>query len=794
MRIAEALFRGEMPRLSARLLPAGYAQNAQGARLLSGDLEAWKDLRKESVQVRTGAVGQNTTAANLAKSAPINSLHLMAGQYWLHWTQAELDAIAKSVDAVLGPIPGDTTYKTYFTGAGGPRYTDIDLATAPANQGAAAQGAYPYKSVALGVAAPSAAPTVEQVVSPDSPDKIVKSYDGSDLSDWTQRNEGAFGWSISNADGNPLPSFFVNHYQKDWISRNVLSRTFGLVEDLAAFVIKADFKQIFRDAAGDLTIGLFCINDIPGAVNGPMFQLTDTGALDFKYHDGTGQSYALTTFAVGTMTTLEVTGTKNDTTGYFDIVANFKQGGITVSTISQRMKRLGDVFHLSVASGAGSGSQGSAQAIFDNLYFEFTPKPLPGEAPQFTTYVYTTVNSLGQESAPSPPSATVTEPSEFTLNKVTIPAQPGGADITKAYLYRAATSADGTSYLFVAEVLPAYPNTFDDDILTEDLDEPLATDGFDAPPADLQGLVALANGMLAGFSGNQLCLSEPTFPHAWPIKYRLTMSSKIVALGAIDNTILILTESNPYTAYGNTPAEIAASMTKEPKVAGCESKRSVGYLGTQIVYASPEGLVGYAGQGRLEIITRGFFTREQWQALNPPSIIGIVHDDRYYFWYQKLDGTKGGYILDQRQDGFGLVPLDFHVTAAFVNPLNDSLFMCIDQGDAYDGASLVTPPGNAVVQWNAAAQLQPYVWKSKKYLLDHPATFQYCQITALNYTSLTLKLYADGVLFLTRAVTSEKEFVLPPPTVKRATAFEFELSGTSPVNDIQIAESIDEIR
>ena len=60
--------------------------------------------------------------------------------------------------------------------------------------------------------------------------------------------------------------------------------------------------------------------------------------------------------------------------------------------------------------------------------------------------------------------------------------------------------------------------TFDDGLLAEELQEPRQTATWIEPPADLVGLVALPNGMLAGFRDgtNILCLCEPFHVHAWP--------------------------------------------------------------------------------------------------------------------------------------------------------------------------------------------------------------------------------------------------------------------------------------
>lgn len=841
MKLTVPVFRGEAPRISPRLLDGGYAQRAQGARLLTGDLEAWQDLKQRSVQVRTGAVGSNTTAAALAKASPINTIALMAKQYWLQWRQNELAAGETNVDVARGPVPGDTTQRTYFTGTAlGPQVTDIDMATAPANQGASAQGAYPYTSLPLGVEAPEFPPTVTQQTSETAPDNITKTYDGSDITDFTST-----GGSISqliqevrSADSRiPSAPYFYSYINgnRNQNGFGSLYRIFDFVAPLQSFEIEYDYlvEFIAHGLSNEFLLPLFVNTaNIVGhpngydaalsiAINDPAYPYVN----DKVYiREGTGQTITLTepgfnfigairpggnnTWQVLNYHHVKVSGVYNEATGYYDCDFEFQKRELNTTnvvdtfTFSNRIKPFGTGFGF--ASRVNSyGDNGNRPSIrYDNIKYTFRPPPVPPEAPQFTNYVYTYVTPLGEESAPSPPSETYSEPDANITNVVTIdqpPVLPGYVD--RIRLYRSATGDDGTEFLFVAEVYPEdpptpapdYPVEYADTILTENLDEVLASQEFDLPPDDLRGLLALPNGIMAGFTGNQLCLSAQNQPHAWPISNRLTTDASIVALAAIDTTVLVLTESHPYTAFGSTPD--AFTMTKEEFAQGCQSKRSVAYLrGVGILYACPEGIAAYSGQGRLDIITRGLFTREQWQALNPTSIMGVCHDDRYYFWYD-TGSVKAGYILDQRQDGFGLVPLDFHATAFFVDDLTDTLYFCVDSGDWRNIAdsAAVTSPANAIVVWNDSSVKQPYIYKSKRYELPDPTGFRFCQIKGPDLASLTIRLFAGGVEYHSQAVSSNREFVLPTPPAGPSEIFEFQLEGTARITQIEFAEAVEEL-
>ena len=78
----------------------------------------------------------------------------------------------------------------------------------------------------------------------------------------------------------------------------------------------------------------------------------------------------------------------------------------------------------------------------------------------------------------------------------------------------------------------------------------LQTTLWDRIPDDAQGLIKTDNGIYACFRGNELLVSELFIPYAFPESYRLTVEDRIVALGHVDSTIVILTTGRPYLAQG----------------------------------------------------------------------------------------------------------------------------------------------------------------------------------------------------------------------------------------------------
>lgn len=251
------------------------------------------------------------------------------------------------------------------------------------------------------------------------------------------------------------------------------------------------------------------------------------------------------------------------------------------------------------------------------------------------------------------------------------------------------------------------------------------------PPPTLQGIVALPNGIMAGFYDNVLCLSAQGFPHAWPIANQYSIDTIIKAALPIDTTMLILDEANPYTAWGTDPS--AFSMSKEVSNQGCTSTRgAVTHKTYGVVFPSGNGIAYYRGQGQLDLIRIGPtqqppFSYEQWRALTPSSIQAVMHDDNYFFWYDN-GSTKSGFVLDLIPTGFGLHGLDFHVTESYVDQSADLLYLTPDFSVYSINGSVVASAENIVSEWEFAATMRPRVWERDEMLLPRPAIFSRARV------------------------------------------------------------------
>lgn len=632
MRLAIESFRGEVPRISKRLLPENAASSAINARLQSGDLQSWRQFNIEKV---------------LANGADVETIYLLNDK-WLSWTA--------DVDVARGPIPGDNTYRTYLTGPdlySQPRFTNYALATTGAEP-------FPVTTRPLGVPAPDSQPTCTPGISTLPTSNTTSVLDNGDQlsTSWSTSSSvsTAFTRSIvgqSASVGNAAPSYYIQVAENNDFP-GYLFRDYG-IDDAQVAEISFDFEY----AAATSYMQLLCnvLASSTGAGIGIFVSPTTIQigvAPGFNLHGYSslaGAGLSLSPSTVYTVLIQVITNTQGSRT----VTAQISLGSVQLASITATNafpNRGGIVGFVQQIAEPKAG--GDSIAYVDNILVQSTPPTTPVEQ-EATSYVYTFVNDLGEESAPSPPSATLLKDDGTAITVVSMTAVQSGYSVDYAVetkrIYRAASGSTGTAFLFVAEI-PLSQAEYIDELTDSELGDPIETDLYALPPDDLKGLLALPNGVMVGFRRNQLCFSAQNRPHAWPVEWRLNTDTDIAGIGAIDTTVVIGTKSFPYLAIGNDPS--AYSMTKLEVPQACISKRSVAYLtGIGVVFASPDGLIAVSGNGNVRNLTESMFTRRQWRALLPASIIAAAHDDVYHFWYDTENVAAGGAVFS-----FNITPYD----------------------------------------------------------------------------------------------------------------------------------------
>lgn len=384
-------------------------------------------------------------------------------------------------------------------------------------------------------------------------------------------------------------------------------------------------------------------------------------------------------------------------------------------------------------------------------------------------YVYTYVNDWGWESAPSPVSTQNVRPSDATATLSAFAAVPSGNyNVNRIRIYRTQTGASGVAeFFFLKEIAIGTTSTVDDNPA---LGEVLPTTNWAMPPANLYQLTALWNGMLAGISGNAVRFCEPFVPYAWPIAFDVVPpDSKPVALGVFGQALIVLTNGRPLLVTGSSPESMDQQLLEIPQA--CVAPRSVASMGTGVAWASEDGLCWY-GAGGAKLLTAGLMTRDDWQALNPSSIIGRMYEGLYFGSY--LDGsTRRGFMIDP-MNPTGLYFLDAGYSAMHFDELQDQLYVL---------------DGTNVRKWDAGTPMT-HRFRSKVFRAPRPTCFAAAEVVADAYP-VTLRVFADGVLRHTQTVTSLNPFRLPSGFM--AHDWQLEIEGTHPVQGVAMANAMSEL-
>lgn len=403
-------------------------------------------------------------------------------------------------------------------------------------------------------------------------------------------------------------------------------------------------------------------------------------------------------------------------------------------------------------------------------------------------YVMTWLSTIGSkvlEGPPSSPSNIITRGDgqlvQLSLINTSPPVDGGSYNLSGKRIYRTNVRSDlGANYQFVAELVVG-ATSYNDTTRDVALGEVLPSSDWIKPPTTMQGVIELSNGVLAAFNGKDVCFSEPYQPHAWPVKYRLTAFSTVVGLVATGASIVVVTLGKPHFIHGTTPGEM--EMIKIEAAQPCVSARGIVDMGYAAVYPGDDGLVSITS-GAVDIVTREHFTKEEWNDLNPSSIIAAEHDGRYVAFYTKTDGTQGGFIIDPKETMAKVTFLDFGASAVWTDPKTGDLYALIDE---------------YICKWDSADDYYDFRWHSKTFEMP-TCNMAWARIQASDYP-VSFDLYAnqdpsnqDTLALLTSLeVNDARPFRLPADYL--ATLYEFELRGNGDgrVKQVDIATSIEEL-
>jgi hypothetical protein len=435
-----------------------------------------------------------------------------------------------------------------------------------------------------------------------------------------------------------------------------------------------------------------------------------------------------------------------------------------------------------------------------------------GEIVQNVSYVYTYVDALGGESAPSAPTANYDAQGGqyMVLQNFQVPNKPTcGSVITHIRVYRLEDDgAGGSQYMLIAvrpvnltanevydvpvSLLPTpWVRVYDANAptspvaLTSSISESLPSEGWAHLPDSAALLTQWQNGVLASALGNEIFVSEPLIHYAWPISYRALTDGTIKGLGVCRESLIVPTDSYPYVLGGSDPANMY--LEKLPFKQAClGGSRAILSTPDGVIYPSPDGLYIVDGpSGRL--MTEQLISKDQWaSSYHPADILSFAYDEEGYFF---RTGYPTGFIIDLAAPN-SLREIDLMAGTndwlglwhTFYDAANDTLYLLIYSGltETYQIYSAFTD-----------STLLPWTWRSKLYRYPQPISMSTARVFADFVVGVTFKVYADGVLRFQKTVTENKPFRLAGGF--RAKTWQVEMTSTDKVTSYQVATSTTEL-
>ena len=429
-----------------------------------------------------------------------------------------------------------------------------------------------------------------------------------------------------------------------------------------------------------------------------------------------------------------------------------------------------------------------------------------GGAPVVTrAYTYTWVNIYGEESAPAPPvTAAGNGNAVWNIGGIWDMARGEGllgyAPQAKKYLYRTITSASGVAtYFRVAEIAMGTLTYADDGAVNTDAkisgNLQLESAAWIPPPTNLQGLIAMPNGFLVGFVGNDVYMSEAYHFHAWPAEYKYTTEYPVVGLGVLGQTCVVCTQGFPATATGTRP--VTMSFTKATTGEPCLSRGSIVSTPQGVIYASQNGLM-MVGSGGIANITEKLITRDEWiKNYSPQYIRGV----RYQNGYLALRALPTG----QTRSGFFIDPSNLQVALT-----EFSNFDTIDNihSDVWSGEVFIIDKA-VIKRWDPPNdELMAVLWRSKEFQFPYNENFSaysiYWDDARFAPNNVDTDIIAQNVPCRFR-VWADRRLVYDQPVPRnglgvrlpsgfKADIWQFEVRARAPVYSVHVASTMKELR
>ena len=252
-------------------------------------------------------------------------------------------------------------------------------------------------------------------------------------------------------------------------------------------------------------------------------------------------------------------------------------------------------------------------------------------------------------------------------------------------------------YFLVASVPVGTPAVMDNGSFQGKARTSLMSMDNDPPPMGLCIVGETPAGSMVGFKDSFVYFSERNTYHGWPVKNRVRLDFNIVDVTVCDNTVYAFTTNGVYVMEDDADCKDATCRrpryTKCPMVLLCLHAHLT--VADGVIFATRTGLVRMARDGSYQLISRTWFTPDDWRRIDPASIRMARHEGMLFF-----TTALGTWIMDLDLDNAGVEELNLSTTT-----IRPEQWLTGNQGELYFLFE------NVVYQWNAGAKRMTYRWR-----------------------------------------------------------------------------------
>ena len=272
---------------------------------------------------------------------------------------------------------------------------------------------------------------------------------------------------------------------------------------------------------------------------------------------------------------------------------------------------------------------------------------------------------------------------------------------------RAAENDTPAAWFMVAE-LPVGTASYADSTKELDLGWALQTDDYREPPAGLRQMTYLrGTGVLAGVTVNMVHFSEPYQPWNWMRKSDLTLPYNIVHAVSFGAFLYVTTTGNPYVIDMTKGCQEQCTPTDDVNISlpdiACGYAHSAIATPFGCVYVSKDGLVLIKPDAQIDLLTKAYFSTEDWAKIRPETI-------RLTYWrgYIVFVSDKASFMLEVDPSLYGD---DTGAKAGNLTTFSDSPVDLIDSAND----ELLMMDSGFIWQWNAGNTWRRYHWESRPF-------------------------------------------------------------------------------